>query len=70
MEGFLEKARAAHMVGMAEQSLRKRLDKLKFEEQTLWMTQHGNLEDFVPSWEREQGVVLTLLSPEVVADLA
>ena len=64
-QGFLEKARAAHVVAMDEQ--RKRLDILKFEEQTLWMAQHGDLEVFVPSWEREQGVVLTPLATEVVA---
>ena len=64
VQGFLEKARHAHVVSMTEQS--KRLDKLKFEEQTVWMAQHGNLDAFVPSWEREQGVVLTTLSAEVV----
>ena len=65
VEGFLEKARAAHVVAMEEH--RNRLDVLKFEEQTLWMVEHGNLDDFLPSWEREQGVVLSPLAPEVVA---
>ena len=35
VDGFLDKARAAHLAGMEEQS--KLRETLKFEEQTLWM---------------------------------
>ena len=64
VDGFLEKARGAHLVAMEEQS--KLREKLKFQEQTLWMAKYGNIDDFVPSWERGQGMVLVPLAPEVL----
>ena len=62
-EGFLETARAAQEVTMQERH--KQQDKLKFKEQTAWMTEHGNIDDFVASWERQEHVPLMPLTPEV-----
>jgi len=64
VDGFLEKARAAQVVAIEEQS--KRQEVLKFQEQTLWMVEYANIDDFMLSWEREQGMVLAPLAPEVV----
>ena len=63
-EGFLETARAAPEVTMQER--RKEQDKLKFKEQTAWMAEHGNIDDFVASWERQEHVPLMPLAPEVL----
>ena len=39
---------------------------LIFQEQTEWMAIHGNIDDFVPSWERPEHVVLAPLAQEVL----
>ena len=44
-EGFLETARTVQVVAMQERRKQQRV--LIFEEQTAWMTQHGNIDDFV-----------------------
>jgi len=59
VDGFLEKARAVHVVAMEEQS--KLREKLKFQVQTLWMAEYASIDDFVLLWEREQGMVLVHL---------
>jgi hypothetical protein len=63
-EGFLEVARAAEVVTMEERRKQQRV--LIFQEQTEWMAQHGNIDDFVPSWERPEHVVLAPLAQEVL----
>jgi hypothetical protein len=63
-EGFLEVARVAQVVAMEERRKQQRV--LIFQEQTAWMTQHGNIDDFVPSWERPEHVELVSLSKEVL----
>jgi hypothetical protein len=63
-EGFLEVARAAQVVTMEERRKQQRV--LIFQEQTEWMAQHGNIDDFVPSWERPEHVVLAPLAQEVL----
>jgi hypothetical protein len=63
-EGFLEVARAAQVVAMEERRKQQRV--LIFQEQTEWMGQHGNIDDFVPSWERPEHVVLAPLAQEVL----
>ena len=63
-EGFLETARASEEVAMQER--RKQQDKQKFKEQTVWMAEHGNIDDFVASWERQEHVPLMPLTPEVL----
>ncbi len=50
-EGFLETTRASEEVDMQER--RKQQEKQKFKEQTVWMSEHGNIDDFVASWERQ-----------------
>jgi hypothetical protein len=45
---------------------RKQQRVLIFEEQTAWMTQHGNIDDFVPSSERSEYVELVPLPQEVL----
>jgi hypothetical protein len=44
----------------------KQQEKLKFKEQTAWMTEHGNIDNFVASWERQEHVPLMPLTPEVL----
>ena len=44
-EGFLETARSAQEVTRLERL--KQQEKMKFKEQTTWMTEHGNIDDFV-----------------------
>jgi hypothetical protein len=39
---------------------------MKFKEKTTWMTEHGNIDDFVASWERQEHVPLMPLAPEVL----
>jgi hypothetical protein len=34
--------------------------------QTAWMAEHGNIDDFVASWERQEHVPLMPLAPEVL----
>jgi hypothetical protein len=63
-EGFLEVARAAQVVAMEERRKQQRV--LIFQEQTAWMAQHGNIDDFVPSWERPEHVELAPLAQEVL----
>ena len=63
-EGFLETARAAQEVTRLERL--KQQEKLKFKEQTAWMVEHGNIDDFVASWERQEHVPLMPLTPEVL----
>jgi hypothetical protein len=36
----------------------KQQEKLKFKEQTAWMAEHGSIDDFDASWEREEHVLL------------
>jgi hypothetical protein len=59
-EGLLEVPRAAQVVDMEERRKQQRV--LIFQEQTPWMTQHGNIDDFVPSWERSEHVELAPLA--------
>jgi hypothetical protein len=63
-EGFLEVARATQVVVMEEWRKQQRV--LIFQEQTAWMAQHGNIDDFVPSWERPEHVELVSLAQEVL----
>jgi len=48
------------------QERRKKQDKLKFKEKSVWMTEHGNIDDFVASWERQEHVPLMPLAPELL----
>ena len=61
---FLEAARVAQVVAMQERRKQQRV--LIFQGQTAWMTQHGNIDDFVPSWERPENVELAPLAQEVL----
>ena len=63
-EGFLEVARDTEVVTMEERRKQQRV--LIFQEQTQWMAQHGNIDDFVPSWERPEHVELAPLAQEVL----
>jgi hypothetical protein len=63
-EGFLEVARDTEVVAMEERRKQQRV--LIFQEQTQWMAQHGNIDDFVPSWERPEHVELAPLAQEVL----
>jgi hypothetical protein len=45
---------------------RKQQRVLIFQEQTAWMAQHGNIDDFVPSWERPEHLELATLAQEVL----
>jgi hypothetical protein len=60
-EGFLETVRVSEEVTMQE--WQKQQEKLKFKEQTAWMAEHGNIDDFVASWERQEHVPLMPLTP-------
>ena len=63
-EGFLETVRVSEEVAIQERHTQQ--EKLKFKEQTAWMTEHGNIDDFVASWERQEHVPLMPLVPEVL----
>ena len=52
------------VVAVQERHQQQRI--LIFHEQTVWMTQHGNINDFVPSWERQSDLDATPLAIEVL----
>ncbi len=60
-EGFLETARAAQEVTRMKRL--KQQEKMKFKEQIAWITEHGNIDDFVASWERKEHVPLVFVFP-------
>jgi hypothetical protein len=62
--GFLETSRTAQEVTRLDRL--KQQEKMKFKEQTAWMTEHGNIDDFVASWDRQEQVPLMPLTPEVL----
>jgi hypothetical protein len=39
---------------------------MKLKEQTIWMAEHGNIDDFVASWQLQEPVPLMPLTPEVL----
>jgi hypothetical protein len=41
-------------------------EQMKFKEKTEWMEEHGNIDDIVASWERQEHVPLMTLTPEVL----
>jgi hypothetical protein len=63
-EGFLETEHDTQEVTGQERLLQQ--EKVRFKEETVWMSEHGNIDDFVASWERQEHVPLMTLTPETL----